>query len=85
MKSDEIKQAPKVFCESIQLATTPEYFVMSLNSGADASMYALTPQHAKRLVQYLTHQVAQYEKEYGAIKADWKPQIVSPIQPKKKN
>ena len=85
MKADEIKRSPKVFCESIQLATTPEYFVMSLTSGADATAYALTPQHAKRLVQYLSHQVSQYEKEYGTINADWKPQIVSPIQPKKKS
>lgn len=84
MKSEDMKRAPKVFCESIQLATTPEYFVMSLSSGDEGSIYALTPQHAKRLVQYLSHQVDQYEKDYGAIKADWKPQIVSPIQPKKR-
>jgi hypothetical protein len=80
MKSEDIKNAPKLFCESINVAYTPEYFVMSLSSGTQGTIYSLTPQHAKRLQQYLTHQVSEYEKAHGEVKADWNPNIVSPIQ-----
>lgn len=83
MKPEDIKKAPKVFCESINIAFTPEFFVASLSSGSQTGIYALTPQHAKRLQQYLTHQIAEYEKTNGEIKAQWNPNIVSPLQPKK--
>jgi hypothetical protein len=83
MKSEDLKKAPKVFCESINVAFTPEFFVMSLSSGDQSSIYSLTPQHMKRLQQYLTHQVAEYEKAHGEVKTQWTPNIVSPIQPKK--
>jgi hypothetical protein len=83
MKPEDVKKSPKVFCESIHVAFTPEFFVMSLNSGVQTGIYALTPQHAKRLQQYLTHQVNEYEKVHGEIKATWNPNIVSPLQPRK--
>ena len=78
MKSDDLKKAPKLFCESINVAFTPEYFVMGLSSGAQGTIYTLTPQHLKRLQQYLTHQVSEYEKEHGEIKANWNPNIKRP-------
>lgn len=80
MKSDDLKKAPKLFCESINVAFTPEYFVMALSSGTQGAIYTLTPQHLKRLEQYLTHQISEYEKEHGEIKANWNPNIVSPVQ-----
>lgn len=80
MKSDELKNAPKLFCESINLGFTPEYFVMALSSGTQGSIYSLTPQHVKRLQQYLAHQISEYEKQHGEIKADWNPNVVSPVQ-----
>lgn len=80
MKPDDIKTAPKVFCESINLAYTPEYFVMGLATGNQATLYAMTPQHAKRLRQYLDHQLNEYEQEHGEITAEWKPNIISPVQ-----
>jgi hypothetical protein len=80
MKSDDLKKAPKLFCESISVAFTPEYFVMGLTSGNQATIYSLTPQHLKRLTQYLGHQISEYEKEHGGIKAEWNPNIVSPVQ-----
>ncbi len=83
MKPEDIKKAPKLFCESIHIAYTPEYFVTSLSSGSQHSIYSLTPQHAKRLLKYLQHQVSEYEKTNGEIKADWNPNIISPLQPKK--
>jgi hypothetical protein len=80
MKSDDVKKAPKVFCESISIAFTPEYFIMGVASGAEGTLYSLTPQHAKRLSQYLSHQLKEYEDKHGEIKAEWNPNIVSPVQ-----
>lgn len=80
MKSEELKNAPKLFCESINLGFTPEYFVMALSSGTQGSIYSLTPQHVKRLQQYLAHQISEYEKQHGEIKAEWNPNVVSPVQ-----
>jgi hypothetical protein len=80
MKSEDLKFAPKLFCESINIGYTPEFFVMGMSSGNQARIYSLTPQHAKRLAQYLTHQVSEYEKEHGTVKAEWTPTIISPVQ-----
>lgn len=80
MKKEDLKKAPKVFCESINVAFTPEYFVLGLTSGNQGSIYTLTPQHAKRLQQYLTHQISEYESKHSEINAKWDPNIVSPVQ-----
>jgi len=80
MKPDDLKQSPKLFCESVNIGYTKEFFVLGLSSGNQASIYSLTPQHAKRLQQYLTHQITDFEKENGEIEAQWKPNIVSPVQ-----
>jgi hypothetical protein len=80
MKSEDLKNAPKLFCESINVGYTPEYFVMGLSSGTQASIYSLTPQHLKRLREYLSHQITEYEKEHGPIVATWNPNVVSPVQ-----
>ena len=85
MKSEDLKKAPKIFCESINVAFTPEYFILSLSSGEQSAIYSLTPQHAKRLQQYLTHQVAEFEKAHGEVMAQWSPNIISPVQPRKKS
>jgi hypothetical protein len=80
MKQEDLKKAPKLFCESVTVAFTPEYFVMGLTSGQQASIYTFTPQHAKRLQQYLAHQLKDYEEKNSEIKAEWDPNIVSPVQ-----
>jgi len=80
MKKEALKNAPKVFCESINLAFTAEYFVMGLTSGNQGSIYTLTPQHAKRLQQYLTHQISEFETKHGTIDAKWDPNVISPVQ-----
>ena len=80
MKKDEIKNAPKVFCERAQVAYTPEFFVLGLQSGDQSTIYSFTPQHAKRLAQYLAHQVSEFEGRHGEIKAKWDSKIVSPVQ-----
>ncbi len=80
LSAEDFRNEPKEFCESIQLAYTPEYFAMALSSGEAGVVYAITPQHAKRFAQYLAHQVAEFEKEHGAITAQWNPNVVSPVQ-----
>lgn len=80
MKAEDLKKAPKLFCESVNVAFTPEFFVMSLSSGSQASIYAFSPEHLKRLTQYLEHQVKEYEEKHGPIEAKWDPKIVSPVQ-----
>ena len=55
---------------------------MGMLVGEGGAFYALSPQHMKRLSQYLAHQIADYEAKFGAINAEWKPGIESPIQTK---
>jgi hypothetical protein len=80
MKPDDLQRAPKLFCENIKIGYTPEYFVVGLSSGTQSSIYSLTPQHTKRLQQYLNHEIAKFEQEHGIISAEWNPNVVSPVQ-----
>ncbi|XKT74392.1 MAG: DUF3467 domain-containing protein [Patescibacteria group bacterium UBA2163] len=78
----DLSKVPKQFCENITVAHSQESFFMGILNGENATFYALTPQHMKRLSQYLTNQVAEYEKRFGEIDAEWKPGIESPMQSK---
>ena len=80
MKPEDLQKASKLFCENIKVGFTPEYFIMGLSSGAQAQIYSLTPGHAKRLKQYLEHEIERFEKENGEITAEWNPNVVSPVQ-----
>lgn len=80
MKPDDLQKAPKMFCENIKIGFTQEYFVVGMSSGSQSSIFSLTPGHAKRLQQYLTHELTQFEKAHGEIKSEWNPNIVSPVQ-----
>lgn len=80
MKPDDIKKAPKLFAENIKIGYTPEYFIMGISSGAQAQIYSLTPGHAKRLQQYLEHNIKEFEAKHGEITAEWNPNVVSPVQ-----
>ena len=80
MKPEDLKKAPKLFCESIQIGQSPEYFIMGLSSGSQAHFFSLTPAHAKRLQQYLTYELAEFEKKNGEIMSTWEPHVVSPVQ-----
>lgn len=80
MKPEDLQNTPKLFCENIKLGFTPEYFVMGLSSGNQSSIFSLTPQHTKRLLKYLEHEIGQYEKQHGTIDAEWNPNVVSPVQ-----
>jgi len=80
MKPEDLQKAPKMFCENIKIGFSPEFFVMGLSSGSQSSIFSLTPQHAKRLQQYLAHEISLFEKAHGEIHAVWEPNIVSPVQ-----
>ena len=75
-------QAPKQFCDNISVSFTEEHFSMLLFSGTESKGFALSPAHMKRLAQYLTFQMAEFERRYGPVSAEWKPGIESPIQTK---
>lgn len=78
----DLNNIPKQFCENVLTAHSQESFTLVMTAGDTASAYALTPQHAKRLLKSLEHQITEYEKQFGAIDADWSPGIKSPIQTK---
>lgn len=80
MNAEDLKKAPKLFAENINIGHTPEYFVFGISSGTQAQIYSLTPAHAKRLQQYLTHQLKEYEDKNGEITAEWNPNVISPVQ-----
>lgn len=76
---------PKQFCENVVSSHSAENFVMVMSVGNTAQAYALSPQHMKRLVQSLSHQLEEYEKKFGTIETTWSPGIESPIQSKDLN
>ena len=78
----DLNKVPKQFCENVVAARTKESFVLGMLVGEADTFFALSPQHFKRLVQNLTHQLTEYEKEYGTIDAQWVPGVESPIQTK---
>ncbi len=80
MKPDDLKKAPKLFCETINIGFSPEYFIVALSSGSQASIYSLTPQHIQRLHEYLGTQIKEYEKKHGVIPASTPKAVVSPVQ-----
>lgn len=80
MDSKDLQKAPKLFAENIKIGFSPEYFVMGVSSGSQAQIYSLTPGHAKRLLQYLEHELSEFEAKHGEITAEWNPNVVSPVQ-----
>ena len=77
-----LNKVPKQFCDNVVAGHSGENFVMLMSVGENATAYALSPAHMKRLAQSLAHQVEEYEKNFGAINAKWSPGIESPIQSK---
>ena len=80
MKAEDMQKAPKLFAENIKIGFSPEYFVMGISSGNQAQIYSMTPGHAKRLQQYLEHELKSYQEKHGEITAEWNPNVVSPVQ-----
>lgn len=78
----DLLKAPKQFIDSVMGGFTDEHFIMAMLSGENAHIYAVTPKHAKRIAQWMTYQVAEYEKKHGRIETEWTPGMKSPIQSK---
>ena len=68
--------------ENITIGYSPEYFIIGISSGEQGQVYSLTPGHAKRLKQYLEHELKNFEEKHGEITAEWNPNVVSPVQRK---
>ncbi len=73
-------QMPKQFCDNINISRNEEYFLFQMFSGTSNVVYALTPAHVKRLKLALSYYLAEHEKEYGTVEAEWPPKVTSPIQ-----
>lgn len=78
---EQLAGAPKQFCDSVNGGFNLETFLIAMFSGKTASVFALTPAHMKKFAQWAKHQVETYEKQHGEIKAEWNPNIPSPIRP----
>lgn len=79
------KDSPKQFCEdslmAIHSGEAGSMFLMTLRSGMNAPIFALTPEHAKRLSQYMTYMVQEFEKKVRKIEGeDWAPGLKSFLQ-----
>jgi len=85
MNEEFWKNVPKAFCEDTSIAVwsggAGSMILLGLRSGSNAQAFALTPEHAKRLMQYLTHEVAEFEKKIQKIEGeDWTPSMKTPYE-----
>lgn len=78
----DLNKVSKQYCDNVIAGRSKESFTLGVLAGETGSFFALSPQHFKRLVQNLTFQLSEYEKEYGEIDAVWTPGVQSPIQTK---
>lgn len=66
----QLHEPRRFFCDSAFAVFNEECFVLALQTGNVVSAeYAFTPKHAKRLMLYLQDRIAEYEKNYGELKA----------------
>jgi hypothetical protein len=77
-----LAKAPKQFCDNVNGGFSNESFLLALFSGQNATVFTFTPAHMKKFSQWARHQVDTFEKQYGEIKAEWNPNVPSPIQAK---
>jgi hypothetical protein len=74
-----LDELPKKLCDGALGGHNKEIFSFVLTSGTSLDSFAATPQIMKSISQWLTEQVAAYEKTFGEI--DMAPhKIASPIQ-----
>ncbi len=78
-KQINIDQIPKQFCEKMLVGSNNQFFVVMPLVGQNATAYAITPEHAKRLVKTLQEHVAKFEMNIRPI-PDMGGAIPSPIQ-----
>ena len=79
-KQIDLNQLGKQFCDNCVVGMNNEAFFLIPIAGQQATAYVLTPEHAKRLSQSLTHYVQLYEKNNRPITSNWTEHMPSPIQ-----
>lgn len=73
------KQQQKYHIDNVEGYINKEIFAMALFSGLVPFVFTFTPSYMKRLWQWLSYHVAEYEKKEGKIQCeDWTPSQVSP-------
>lgn len=82
---DKYKNEPvHMFCDGINIVTSPEAILLAMRSGGVLNAYLLTPAHTKRLLLALKDQIDKFEAVHGEIKAPLAPlapgPMVSPLQ-----
>jgi hypothetical protein len=80
---DIFQKLPKLILEATRVAYTDKHFFIALKNGQNITVQAVDPAHMKQIVQSLQHQLKEYEKKHGEVKAEWTPNMLSPIQLKK--
>jgi len=76
----DLSKLPKQFCDNVSMSYSQEYFILALLSGQNASIFALSPEHAKRLSLSLVHNIQEFERKFGEIQTEWYPGVQSPLQ-----
>jgi hypothetical protein len=79
MQPFDFTKVPKQFCDNVNVGVNKEAIVLAMFSGETVGIYALSPEHAKRLSLMLSYNIADYEKKFGEIKTEWSPNVPSPI------
>lgn len=80
---DVFQKLPKVVLEATRVGYTDKHFFIALKNGLNVVVQAVDPAHMKQIVQSFQHQLKEYEKKHGEVKAEWNPNTLSPIQLKK--
>lgn len=80
---DIFQKLPKLILEATRVAFTEKHFFVAIKNGLNITVQAVDPAHMKQIVQSFNHQLEAYEKKYGEVKAEWSPNMLSPIQLKK--
>ncbi|MEK7604693.1 MAG: hypothetical protein AAB442_02780 [Patescibacteria group bacterium] len=78
------RSAPKQFADDTNVAVmrgnAGKTILLAILSGANAQVFAFTPEHMKRFSQLIAYNVGEYEKTDGEIKVeDWTPGMKSPF------
>ena len=77
---DVFQKLPKLLLEASKVGYTDKHFFIALKNGLNVSVQAVDPAHMKQIVQSFQYQLKEYEKKYGEVKAEWTPNMKSPIQ-----
>jgi hypothetical protein len=75
----DMNQLPKKFVDGALGAFGKEFFSFAFTSGNALDAFATTPQVMKSIADWMSAQVASYEKQFGEIDMN-PPSVQSPIQ-----